>query len=85
MDKTELETRKLSVVDEIIIAAQDNAARSVSIRTTEAVIEYQCVWDKKPRIEWVRPSEAGWQAGQLVSGFGPALIWIRVTEAKVGF
>ena len=85
MDKAELETRKLSVVDEIIRAARENAARSVAIRTTEAVIEYQCVWDKKPRIEWVRPSEVGWQASQLVSGFGPALIWIRVTEAKIDF
>lgn len=77
--------RNRSVADEIIRAARETEARQISIRVTEAVIEYLCTWDKKPRREWVRPSEAGWQAGQLVRGYGSALVWIRVTEAEITF
>jgi hypothetical protein len=82
---TNIEPRRRSVAEEIIRAAGEVAARSVSMRVTEAVIEYQCKWDDKPRREWVRPSEAGWQAAQLVRGFGPALVWIRVTESEIAF
>jgi hypothetical protein len=81
----EIEPRRRSVAEEIIRAARDVEARRVSLCITEAVIEYQCTWDKEPRREWVRPSEVGWQAAQLVRGFGQALIWIRVTEAEVAF
>jgi len=81
----EIEPRRRSVAEEIIRAARDVEARLVALRVTEAVIEYQCTWDKEPRREWVRPSEAGWQAAQFVRGYGPALVWIRVTEAEVAF
>lgn len=87
-----------SLVGEIVREARSHGASSIKIRVTEAeitfddhhreietaAIEYKCIWDHKPRREFVRPSEAAWIARQYVVGFGKSLKWLRVIEAVGG-